>query len=129
MAEKEAEKPLLEVQPSWWYFFWYLVFGWLIVPVIVALWKKAGLVLKIYADKVVLERGVLSKHITQVLISDIRSLDTKQNLMQRAVNIGDVMIATAGISGYEMIAQGLPDPRGIVNLILKQRQKNKETNN
>jgi len=104
------------------------VFGWLIVPVIIALWKRAGLVLRVYSDKVMLERGVLSKHITQVLISDIRSVDTKQGVIQRIFRIGDIMIGTAGISGYEIVAQGLPDPRGIVDLTLEQRQKSIRTN-
>ena len=122
------KKLLLEARPSWWNFFWYFVFGWLIVPVIIALWKRAGLVLRVYSDKVMLERGVLSKHITQVLISDIRSVDTKQGVIQRIFRIGDIMIGTAGISGYEIVAQGLPDPRGIVDLILEQRQKSIGTN-
>jgi len=122
------KKLLLEARPSWWNFFWYFVFGWLIVPVIIALWKRAGLVLRVYSDKVMLERGVLSKHITQVLISDIRSVDTKQGVIQRIFRIGDIMIGTAGISGYEIVAQGLPDPRGIVDLILEQRQKSIRTN-
>lgn len=123
-----TEKLLLQARPSWWNFFWYFVFGWLIIPVFIALWKRAGLILRVYDNKVVIERGVLSKHITQVLISDIRSVDTKQGIMHRILKIGDVMIGTAGISGYEIIAQGLPDPVGIVNLILGQRQRNKGTN-
>ncbi len=123
-----TDKLLLETRPSWWNFFWYFVFGWLIIPMFIALWKRAGLVLRVYNDKVVLERGVLAKHITQLLISDIRSVDTKQGVFQRILRIGDIMIGTAGIAGYEIIAQGLPDPTGIVNLILEQRQRNKGTN-
>jgi len=38
------------------------------------------------------------------------------------------MIGTASISGYEIIAQGLSDPRGIVDLVLEQRQKSTGTN-
>lgn len=123
-----AGKPLLKAHPSWWNFFWHLVFGWLIIPLIIALWKRAGLVLYVYADRVVLERGVISKHITQLLIPDIRSVDTKQGVMQRILRVGDVLIGTAGFAGYEITAQGLPNPRGIANLILRQRQQNGGTN-
>lgn len=122
-----AEKLLLKAHPSWWNFFWYLLFSWLIIPLIIALWKRAGLLLYVYSDRVVLERGVLSKQITQVLISDIRSLDTKQGTMQRIFRVGDILIGTAGMSGYEMEARGLPNPKGIADLILRQRQLIKGT--
>jgi len=50
-----AEKLLLETHPSWWNFFGYLFFSWLIIPLLIALWKRVGLKLKVYADRVVLE--------------------------------------------------------------------------
>ena len=42
------EKLLLEARPSWWNFFWHLVFFWLIIPPIIALWKRQALVLRVY---------------------------------------------------------------------------------
>ena len=123
-----AAKPLLKARPSWWNFFWHLVFGWLIIPLIIALWKRAGLLLYVYEDRIVLEKGVIAKHITQLLISDIRSVDSKQGLMQRMLGVGDILIGTAGFAGYEITAQGLPNSRHIVDLILRQRQLSRETN-
>ena len=122
------EELLLEARPSWWNFFWHLVFFWLIIPLIVAFWKRAALVLRVYGDRVVLEKGVLSKNVKDIFITDIRTIDTKQSLLQRIFKIGDVMIATAGTSGYEDVAHGLPDPRGIKELIIGQRIKRKSTN-
>lgn len=118
----KAEKLLLEAHPSWWNFFWYLFFSWLIIPLVIALWKRAGLKLYVYQDRVVLERGVLSKHISQIMISDIRSVEAKYSLWQRMFRLGDILIGTAGVAGYEIVAQGLPNPRGIADLILKQRR-------
>ena len=123
-----ADKALLKAQPSWWNFFWYLFFGWLIIPLFIAAWKRAGLILQVYPDRVVLERGVLSKHITQVLISDIRSLDTRYGVVQRIFRVGDVWIGTAGMSGYEIVARGLPNPKRIANIILKQRRTSTRSN-
>ncbi len=123
----QYEKLLLKAHPSWWNFFWYFIFSWLVVPLIIALWKRAGLFLRVYSDRVVLERGVLSKKITQVLISDIRSLDTRQGFMQRIFRVGDILIGTAGMASYEMEAKGLPDPQGIADLILQQRKQIKGT--
>src|SRR5512146_1335411 len=52
---------LLEVRPSWWKYFWYLVFSWLIIPLIVALVKRNAIRLRIYHDRVALERGLMTK--------------------------------------------------------------------
>lgn len=119
---------LLEARPSGWNFIWHWVFFWLVLPPIIALWRKAALVLRVYGDRVVLEKGLLSKDIKEVFISDIRTVDTRQSLLQRTFKIGDVMIATAGTSGYEDIAYGLPDPRGIKDLVITQRQESATTN-
>lgn len=123
-----GERVLLEVRPSWWNFFWHIVFCWLIIPIIVVLWKRASLVLRVTEDKVLLEKGVLSKNNKDIFISDIRTIDVKQTLLQRMFGIGDVMIATAGTSGYEDVAFGVPDPKGIKDLISGQRSRGKSTN-
>lgn len=121
------ERILLEVRPSWWGFFWYLVFFWLVIPLIVALWKRASLVLRVYEDRVVVETGVLSKDMKEVFIADIRAIDVSQSFFQRIFRMGDIMIATAGIEGYEEEARGVPDPMGIKELITDQRRKTKGT--
>ncbi|MFQ5520665.1 MAG: PH domain-containing protein, partial [Candidatus Methylomirabilia bacterium] len=90
----DEEQVLREARPSWWNFFWYWVFFWLLIPVIVALWKRASVLLRVYEDRVVLERGVLSKNIKVVFITDIRTIDIRQSLVQRVLKIGTIMIAT-----------------------------------
>lgn len=124
MTEEEL---LLEARPSWWNFFWHFVFFFLIIPPIMALWKRWALVLRVYEDRVSLEKGVLSKNFTELFIKDIRTINIKQGIVQRIFRVGDVMIATAGTSGYEHFAYGLPGPRRIKALIIEQRQKSKST--
>ena len=121
------EELLLEARPSWWNFFWHFVFFFLIIPPIMALWKRWALVLRVYEDRVSLEKGVLSKNFTELFIKDIRTINIKQGIVQRIFRVGDVMIATAGTSGYEHFAYGLPGPRRIKDLIIEQRQKSKST--
>jgi len=57
-----------------------------------------------------------------VLISDIRSVDTKYNVWQRMFGLGDILIGTAGISGYEIVAEGVPNPRCISDLMRMKRR-------
>jgi hypothetical protein len=52
---------LAEVRPSWWGYFWYLFFFWLIIPPIIAYFRRASTVLRIYPQRVTVERGILSK--------------------------------------------------------------------
>jgi uncharacterized membrane protein YdbT with pleckstrin-like domain len=122
------EKLLLEVRPSWWNFFWHFVFFWLIIPLIIALWKRWALVLRVYESRVSLEKGILSKNFIELFIKDVRTINIKQGLLQRIFKIGDVMVASAGTAGYEILAYGLPGPKRIKDLIIGQRQKGKSTN-
>ena len=121
------DRVLLEVRPSWWGFFWHLIFFWLIIPLIIALWKRASLVLRVYDDRVVLERGVLSKDVKEIFIADIRAIDVSQSFFQRIIGAGDIMLATAGTEGYEEVARGVHDPMGVKELVISQRRKNKGT--
>ncbi len=117
----DEDRVLLEARPSWWNFFWHIVFCWLIIPLIVAFWKKASLVLRVYGDRVVLETGVLSKSSVAVFCADIRAVNIRQDLVQRIVGIGDIGITAAG-DAAEQVAFGLPNPKGIKELIMKQKR-------
>ena len=120
-AANHPSELLLEVRPSWWNYFWHLFFFWLIVPVIVAWWKRAATVLRVYPNRVTLERGLFSKCYQDFLPRDIRSIDVDQSFIARMSGIGDITISTAAaVEGAERI-EGVPDPRGIRELILAQR--------
>ncbi len=113
---------LLEVRPSWWKFFWYLVFSWLIVPLIVAIVKRNALRLWVYHDRVALERGLVTKEHREFFIRDIRSIDVDQTLLERMVNIGDLTISTAATQDATEVIPGVPDPLRVKDLLIAQRQ-------
>jgi uncharacterized membrane protein YdbT with pleckstrin-like domain len=115
-----SDKLLLEARPSWWRFFWYFVFCWLIIPLIVAIWQKHALVMRVYDTRISLEKGILSKSYTEIFIKDIRTVQVNQGPFARMCGIGDINIATAGTLGYELIARGLPEPINIRDLIIAQ---------
>ena len=90
-----TDSPILEIRPSWWRFFWHLVFCWLIVPLVVAFIKRNSLVLRVYGDRLNLEMGWLSKRIVDIYIADIRTIEVKQSFWQRMLNIGRLEVDTA----------------------------------
>jgi len=133
VAEKLAPKPatgearsgpaelLAEVRSSWWGYFWHLFFFWLIVPPIVAYFRRGSTVLRIFPDRITLARGWLSKCYRDYNPRDIRSIDVDQRFFQRMVGVGDLTIATAATAeGAEQI-KSIPDPQGVRDLILAQR--------
>ena len=123
-----TEAPILEVRPSWWRFFWHLFFCWLIIPLIIAIVKRNSLVLRVYRDRLNLEIGWLSKRILDIYIADMRTLEVKQTLWQRMLNIGRLEIDTAGSADDVLVADGIPDPIGVRNRIQELRRRARQTN-
>ena len=122
-AGADQAEVLAEIRPSWWGYFWYLFFFWLIVPPIIAYFHRAATVLRIYTDRIHLERGIFSKCYRDYNPSDIRSIDIDQTFPQRLVGIGDITISTAAtVEAAEQI-NSIPNPTSVRDLILAQRAK------
>jgi hypothetical protein len=120
-SSPEHSEPLAEVRASWWGYFWHFVFFWLIVPPIIAYFRRASTVLRIFPDRITLARGLASKSYRDYNPRDIRSIDIDQSLLQRLVGIGDLTISTAASAeGAEQI-KSIPDPKRVRDLILAQR--------
>ena len=112
---------LAEIRPSWWGYFWHLFFFWLIVPPIIAYFRRASTVLRIYPQRVMVERGILSKCYQEFNPRDIRSVDIDQGLFQRMVGIGDLTLSTSATVEAAEQLKSIPDPKGVRDLILAQR--------
>lgn len=112
---------LAEIRPSWWGYFWHLFFFWLIVPPIIAYFRRAATVLQIYPERIHLERGLLTKSFQDYNPRDIRSIDIAQSFFQRLAGIGDITISTAAAVEAADRLYSIPDPKGVRDLILAQR--------
>ena len=116
-----AGELLAEIRPSWWGYFWYLFFFFLIVPPFVAYFKRASTVLRIFSDRIHLERGLFSKCYRDYNPRDIRSIDIDQSFSQRMVGIGDLTISTAATVEAAEKINSIPNPMAVRDLILTQR--------
>ena len=96
----DSQAVLLEVRPSWWNFGWHLLFFWLLVPLVVALYRRHSFVMRIYSDRVSIEEGFWAKETSEFFIKDIRAIDVHQGVWGRLVGIGDVTISTAACSCF-----------------------------
>jgi len=120
-AGPAKDEVLAEIRPSWWGYFWYLFFFWLIVPPFIAYFRRAATVLQIYRDRIHLERGLFSKCYRDYNPRDIRAIDIDQTFLQRMVGIGDITISTAATVEAAEELNSIPDPMGARDLILAQR--------
>jgi len=123
VAAVGTQSVLLEVRPSWWTFGWHLLFFWLVVPLLVALYRRHSFVMRIYADRVSVEEGFFAKESSEFFIKDIRSIDVRQGVWGRLVGIGDVTISTAATIDAAEEARGVPQPNRIKDLLIAQRQQ------
>ena len=120
-ARVEDRKVIAEVRASWWGYFWHLFFFWLIVPPIIAYFRRASTVLRILPERITLTRGLLSKCYRDYNPRDIRSIDIDQSFLQRLVGIGDITISTAATAEGTEQVKSIPDPKGVRDMILAQR--------
>jgi hypothetical protein len=112
---------LAEIRPSWWGFFWHLFFFWLIIPPFIAYFRRASTVLRIYPQRITVERGILSKCYQDFNPRDIRSIDVDQSFFQRLVGVGTLTLSTAATVEAAEELRSIPDPQGVRDLILAQR--------
>jgi len=119
--EPATAEVVAEIRPSWWGYFWYLFFFWLIVPPFIAYFKRAATLLQIYRDRIHLERGLFSKCYRDYNPRDIRSIDIDQSFVQRMVGIGDITMSTAATVEAAERINSIPNPKGVRDLILAQR--------
>ena len=121
-ASLATDELLAEVRPSWWGYFWWLCFAWLIIPLIVAAVKRSAVVLRIYRQRITLERGLLNKCEREFFMRDVRAIDIDQSFFGRMVGVGDITISTAASADGTERVEGVPDPQKIRDLIIAQRQ-------
>ena len=121
-APAQPDQLLAEVRPSWWRYIWWLLFAWLLIPLVVAWLKRSATVLRVYRERITLERGILSKCERELFMRDIRSIDIDQSFLGRLIGIGDLSIASAASADAVEFIEGVPDPQRIRDLIIAQRQ-------
>jgi len=97
-----------------------------VVVILVMLWKRASLTLRVHEDRIVIERGILAKNMKELFITDIRTIDINQSIFQRVMGTGDLAISTPGVSQTKDVLQGFPDPASIKDTIIRLRQQKKQ---
>lgn len=83
--------------------------------------RSRSTLLTVTSDQISLRTGWLSKNTNDVFIENVRNIQIKQTFWQRMFDVGYVGISSAGQSGIEIEADGLPKPEELKNIIDSQR--------
>lgn len=101
--------------------FFYLIF--LVIPIVLFVWldrKQKGYI--VTSTKIVVKRGLIAKHIDEIVVSDIRYINVYQTILGAIFKYGNISIGTAGHAGLEIKMEGLPNPIEIKDRIQSSRK-------
>jgi uncharacterized membrane protein YdbT with pleckstrin-like domain len=94
-------------------FAWILFYWWLTV---------INMKLTVTTERVRFKKGILSKSIREVFLSDIRSVQINQRLLQRIFFSGEVEVSSAASSEAEIQIDGIPNPYKVKKIIDEHRR-------
>ena len=91
--------------------------------IILLIWyvRSRSIRLRIDADQMHLEAGLLSKSHVDVAISQIRTVKVRQSFWNRVFRVGDISVYTAG-DDPEFQVVGIPDPNRIREYVRHRRE-------
>ena len=79
-----------------------LVWGWV---------RRAGSSYRVYADRVEMEQGVLSRRIENVELFRVRDLGVKQGFLGRLFDFGEVYVHSTDASAPDVVLADIDHPR------------------
>jgi uncharacterized membrane protein YdbT with pleckstrin-like domain len=139
-----SEKREMSFRPAWKSFYWHMA-GIVLCFVAIAwgaphyreFWKAitgtflvvaAGLAghmafrrfsveLLVKPEEISLEQGFIGRQSVEISTPNIRTIQVKQSVMQRILDVGDLQIGSAATKDYEICVASLPRPYAIRDMI------------
>ena len=125
----KEEREILTCSPASMYFFWELVVGIILLPIIAgipilisAIVAMKCTVYTITTKRVLVKTGWLNKRQSEIWIKDMRGVYFQQNLWDRIIGTGSISIGTAATAGTEIQMVGLYDAQELVDQINEARK-------
>jgi len=81
--------------------------------------ESRSITLIVTTNRVILRKGIFSKHTNMVYHVHVNNIRVSQTFIQRVFNVGGVEIFTGGHAGVEISVSGIPNPV-MVKLLIDQ---------
>ena len=129
--DRDNEEILWQNRPAWRDFIGTLAFGIVLIPliglgVLVLLYV---IILRFRCLYVVTERrvscsiGIMSRHVSEVDIVDLRDISLHQSFIQKILRTGDVGFSSAGQGGVEVLFRGVSRPERIKEMVRRRKRQ------
>ncbi len=127
--ESKDEKYLDERRPAWRSYIKQFFFGTLLLPLfglglfffLYVILHRSGKLYVVTTTRVITRKGLFSKLIDEISISDIKSMSVIQSFFDRLVDCGDIYIATSATSDVEIKVKNICKPQEFKDMISTQR--------
>lgn len=106
-----------ELTPGYHKGLWIFFFVFIVCAVGDILVRRLKVTLIVKPDEIALEQGLIGRHSIEISTKNIRTIQVKQSVIQRLLNVGDILVASAATDGYEIHIANMPDPNTIRNLM------------
>ena len=94
------------------------------VIILVALWLARYFDEYTVTTKRIIDReGLIARRTVEIFLKDIRSINIRQNILQRLFRVGDIHIGTAGTAGLEISIEGISHPQKVKETIIELKEK------
>ncbi|MDR1730573.1 MAG: PH domain-containing protein [Synergistaceae bacterium] len=104
-------------KPDWWEITWIAFAGVVVLLAADMVIRRLRVALSVSPDEVALEEGIISHHSIEISTRSIRTIQVRQNVIQRILNIGNIQIASSGTEEYEICISNLPSPHAIRDIM------------
>lgn len=90
---------------------------------IVSIIRTRSITWRLTSDRLIEQRGILARSRREMELADIRSVEVNQRVMQRALGLGDVTIASAASADFAIRMNDIGNPEGAAEVIRRARLK------
>ncbi|UDQ97426.1 PH domain-containing protein [Lentisphaerota bacterium WC36G] len=122
--DEGPEKEIMVCQPQAMNYFWNIVIGGLLTPVLIGIPVLVQALIEIKCTyyhittkRIIIKKGLINKRQNEIWIKDMRGANMNQNFWQRIVKVGNISIGTAATSGSEISIVGIANPDEVVKEI------------
>ncbi|HVB80643.1 MAG TPA: PH domain-containing protein [Candidatus Binataceae bacterium] len=145
----KREYALMRVHPAWWHFIGAILVSCILIVAGFATrftsvkgWSLSLLLLvagaaelvsialrrhfiswSLTSERVIENKGIVARHRREMELADVRSVEVTQRFMQRAMGLGDIIIASAASADYAIRLYDVPDPEGVAETLRRARLK------
>lgn len=126
-----TENTLWIGHPSYLYYLGHFIFGAILlpffglglIPLVYALLDRNTKTFTLTNKRVSTKVGIISRHIHEVSIRDVRNINVRQGIIERLFGLGTIEVGSAGTAGIEISFAGVKNPTTIRDKIRNQKDE------